>query len=302
MPTGACGIDCDVCKLKVADICSSCGPGDSETAVRKLAAQVRLLGGPCPVLACAQRNHVAYCTRDCRSFPCDNFAAGPYPYSQAYLAMQKRRRRLKPPGRTPSGTVLTVPPEHWEELRTRDVDQLCRRSMATARARRTLLLPVFNRSILVDLENAVLRERINGHWQRIDYPLLELVIQVYLLNVTEAPLTGERVSVHDLKDAHFFQGPHTLKTAPLLEIFGRNLPGFTTAARQLGGTKLELADAAFMFLPLPKIPVCYLLWEGDAEFEANMTVLFDRSIEQHLTADAIWGVVQLVSDLLVMSF
>ena len=119
--------------------------------------------------------------------------------------------------------------------------------------------------------------------------------------MTDTPLAGERVSVHDLKDAHFFQGPHTLKTAPLLELFGRNLPGFTEAAQSLGGTSLQLADAAFKFLPLPKIPVYYLLWEADDEFEANMTVLFDRSIERHLTADAIWGVVQLVSDMLVMS-
>ncbi len=301
MPTGACGIACDVCKLKVADICSSCGPGDSVAAERKLEAQVRLLGAPCPILACARMNRVPYCSRDCRSFPCENFSQGPYPYSEGYLAMQQRRRRQKPPGRTPSGTVLTVPAEYWEELKTRDIDQLCRQSQAVRQSPRELLLPVCNRSILVDLENAVLQEQSEGRWQPVDYPLMELVIQVYLLNVTDAPLTGERVSVNDLKDAHFFQGPHTLKTAPLLEIFGRNLPGFAAAAESLGGTRLELADAAFMFLPLPKIPVTYLLWEADAEFEANMTVLFDRSIEQHLTADAIWGVVQLVSDLLVMS-
>jgi len=301
MPTGACGIDCDVCKLKVAGICSSCGPGNSDTAARKLAAQVRLLGAPCPILACAQNQQIFYCSRDCRSFPCENFSRGPYPYSEGYLAMQKRRRRQKPPGRTPSGTVLTVPAEYWEELKTRDIDQLCRLSLAAPKPPRGLLVPFFNRSILVDLENSALRERIEGRWQPVDYPLLELVMQVYLLNVTETPLTGERVSVHDLKDAHFFQGPHTLKTAPLLEIFGRNLPGFIAAARQLGGAKLDLADAAFMLLPLPKIPVYYLLWEGDEEFEANMTVLFDRSIERHLTADAIWGIVQLVSDMLVMS-
>lgn len=301
MPTGACGIDCDVCKLNVAGICSSCGPGNGETAAGKLEAQVRLLGAPCPILACAQINHAAYCMRDCRSFPCDNFTTGPYPYSRGYLAMQQRRRRQKPPGKTPSGTVLTVPAEYWQELKTRDVDQLCRLSLATPKPPRGLLLPVLNRSILVDLEKAVLRERIDGRWQPLAFPLLELVVQVYLLNVTEAPLTGERVSVHDLKDAHFFQGPHTLKTAPLLEIFGRNLPGFASAAQQLSGTALALADAAFLFLPLPKIPVYYLLWEADEEFEANMTVLFDRSIERHLTADAIWGMVQLVSDLLVMS-
>lgn len=214
--------------------------------------------------------------------------------------MQQRRRPHNQPASTSSGTVLTVPAEYWKELKSRDIDELCRRSLASSRPPRGLLLPFFNRSILVDLENGALRERAAGRWQPVDYPLLELVIQVYLLNVTEAPLTGERVSVHDLRDAHFFQGPHTLKTAPLLEIFGRDRKGFVAAAASLGGSKLELADAAFMFFPLPKIPVIYLLWEGDEEFEANMTVLFDRSIERHLTADAIWGVVQLVSEMLMM--
>ena len=215
--------------------------------------------------------------------------------------MQQRRPTQKPEGPIPSDTVLTVPAAYWNELKKRDLDRLCRLSQATLRPPRGLLLPVCNRSIWVDIDNDTLREQIEGSWQPIDYPLLELVIQVYLLNVTDTPLSGDRISVNDLKDAHFFQGPHTLKTAPLLEIFGRDLPGFTAAARRLGGTKVELADAAFMLLPLPKIPLTYLLWEGDEEFEANMTVLFDRSIERHLTADAIWGTVQLVSDMLVMS-
>jgi hypothetical protein len=215
--------------------------------------------------------------------------------------MRQRRRQHKSPGQTPSGTVLTVPAEYWEALKKRDIEELCRLSLASLKPPRGLLLPFFNRSILVDLESGTLREQVADRWQPVDYPLLELVIQVYLLNVTEAQLTGERVSVRDLKDAHFFQGPHALKTMPLLEIFGRNPDGFAAAATSLGAAKLELADVAFMFLPLPKIPVIYLLWKGDEEFEANMTVLFDRSIERHLTADAIWGVVQLVSDMLLAS-
>jgi len=43
----------------------------------------------------------------------------------------------------------------------------------------------------------------------------------------------------------------------------------------------------------------YLLWEGDEEFEPRISVLFDRSIESHLSADAIWGLVALVSEALL---
>jgi hypothetical protein len=52
-------------------------------------------------------------------------------------------------------------------------------------------------------------------------------------------------------------------------------------------------------MPFPKIPLYYVLWAGDEEFEASLSILFDKSIERHLSADAIWGVVAWVSDALV---
>ncbi len=64
---------------------------------------------------------------------------------------------------------------------------------------------------------------------------------------------------------------------------------------------MDLADAAYRLTPLPKIPLYYLLWEGDEEFKPNLSILFDRSIERHLSADAIWGLVILVSDALLFN-
>ena len=81
MPTGSCGINCDVCKLNLLGTCSSCGPGKSPEAEQKLAAQQRLFGSTCGILACARMNQIDYCLRDCRQFPCDNFSNGPYPFS-----------------------------------------------------------------------------------------------------------------------------------------------------------------------------------------------------------------------------
>ena len=108
MPTGACGIDCGVCRLHLLGTCSVCGPGGSPEASEKMAAQVRILGAPCPILACAVRSHVAYCVRDCERFPCDAFRAGPYPFSEGFLRMQVRRRGEGPASRTPSGDRVKV--------------------------------------------------------------------------------------------------------------------------------------------------------------------------------------------------
>jgi hypothetical protein len=107
------------------------------------------------------------------------------------------------------------------------------------------------------------------------------------------------VSAKELRTGHFFTGPHELKTRSLLKFYGNDLEGFKKAAERAGGEELNLADAAYRFEALPKIPIHYLFWKGDEEFDPRLSVLFDRSIEYHLTADMIWGLVTLVSDVIL---
>jgi hypothetical protein len=47
--------------------------------------------------------------------------------------------------------------------------------------------------------------------------------------------------------------------------------------------------------------VYYLFWQGDAEFDPRISVLFDRSIEEVFSADAIWGLVSRVSTALLQA-
>jgi hypothetical protein len=197
--------------------------------------------------------------------------------------------------------MIKVPPKYWEDLRKMDMNQVCERSLAISNDSGGLLIFFLNNDILVEIENCCLRRIYPDRSEKIDNPLLELVILVYLLNVTHDLLSREMVSVSDLRDAHFFQGPHTLKTGPVLKRYGRDVSGFKKAAESLDGEFLDLADAAYKFSPLPKIPLYYLLWEGDDEFEPHLSVLFDRSIECHLSADAIWGLVNLVSSELLIA-
>ena len=182
-----------------------------------------------------------------------------------------------------------------------DMNRVCECSLAISHDSGGLRFLFLNNDILVDIESRCLRRIYPDRGEKIDNPLLELVVLVYLLNATHDLISREMISVSDLKDAHFFQGPHTLKTAPILKRYGRDLTGFKNAAESLDGEFLDLADAAYKFSPFPKIPLYYLLWEGDDEFEPHLSVLFDRSIEHHLSADAIWGLVNLVSNELLMA-
>jgi hypothetical protein len=86
-----------------------------------------------------------------------------------------------------------------------------------------------------------------------------------------------------------------LDLTPLLERYGNDLNGFKKVAEHLEGQPMDMADAAYRLLPFPRVPVCYLLWEGDEEFQPKLSVLFDRSIERYFSASAIWSLVNLVS-------
>lgn len=296
MPTGACGINCDMCKLRLLALCSTCGPGKSTEAQRKLAAQKAAFGGTCTILACAALNRIDYCLRDCHAFPCENFSAGPYPFSEAFLSMQDRRLNSGPPPLDHNERPIRVPPEYWEALKVRDRNTLLNFTLFQSHPSGALVFRFLREEILVDLENACLKRLEGDTWRSLDDPLLELTTLLYLNHVSSIhPLGRDIVGVKDLKEAHYFKGRHELKLAPLLERYGQDQAGFESAARYYEGTPLDMADTAYRFLPFPRAPLYYLLWRGDAEFEPRISVLFNRSIEDCFSASGIWGLVNLVS-------
>ena len=194
---------------------------------------------------------------------------------------------------------MLVPPQHWADLQAEDMKKLCERSLAVESPPNSLILSLLGREILVDRDEASIKSKKAGSWEKVKDPLLELLILVYLLNAGSDSLQNELISVQELKTAHFFQGPHELRLGPVLTRYGSDAKGFREAAESLGGKPLELADVSYGIPALPKVPLYYLLWEGDEEFEPRISVLFDRSVEKHLAADAIFGIVNLVSEALV---
>lgn len=297
MSTGACGINCDVCQLNLLGLCSTCGPGKSIEAERKLAAQKASFGRACAILECARLNNINYCLRDCGSFPCDNFATGNYPYGQGYLDMQARRRNSGPPPVDPSGRPIHVADELWDNLEKKDLIQLSNYTLADIDSVSGMLVfNVLGKQTLVDVKSRCLRIKDGSGWEKADNPLLELATVVYLTSATAMmPMGNKLVTVRDLKDAHYFEGPATLKTDVILKRYGDDIQGFKSSLEYLDGEPVDMADCAYKLLPFPRIPIYYLLWKADTEFDPRVSVLFDSSIETILTPPAIWSLVNLTS-------
>lgn len=297
MATGACGIQCDVCRLCVRGICSTYGPGTGDEAVRKLAAQEKLLGSPCPILACARLSGIDHCMWDCPGFPCDNFRHGPYPFSESYIAMHERRKDESPKAYAPDGSHLKVDELYWESVLQRDKTTLCNHTFFETVTPDTLQFPFLNETIRINLiRRVLLKPDSNGKWKEYDDSLLALATIMYLKAIDGVfPMGRDIVGVKDLKEGHFFTGPHEFRIQPLLHRYANDLQGFQKAAVRLRGEPVEMADAAYRLLPFPRVPIYFLLWLGDEEFKPRLQVLFDRSIESCLAADAIWALVNRVA-------
>ena len=103
-------------------------------------------------------NRLDYCLRDCSAFPCDNFSGGPYPSSRAFLDMQTRRRRQRPPALDQNRKPIESPAEY---LGTTCSGEICRRSRTSPSLSRIpaggLVIPCLAQELWVDVENRWLK-------------------------------------------------------------------------------------------------------------------------------------------------
>jgi hypothetical protein len=91
---------------------------------------------------------------------------------------------------------------------------------------------------------------------------------------------------------------------PLIQRFTGNPDQLLASAKQLGGLdmtdKIKSADLAILFRPLPRIPVMLMFWDEDKDegFEAQIKLLFDETIVEHLDIESIMFLSERLTQLL----
>lgn len=180
----------------------------------------------------------------------------------------------------------------FEELLGLDPQEVCRRALCDHDAETGCYrVTAFGTGWLVDPR----RERVIAEEEGAEGPSLELGLALvfYLLGAKDEPISGEWVSEKDFPGGTaFFRGPHAIPSHLVAEKFGGDREGFKRACLALAGRPLDMADAAFSFRALPRVPLAALLWVADEEFPAEARVLFDRSLSLHLPLDVIFGLAE----------
>jgi hypothetical protein len=179
---------------------------------------------------------------------------------------------------------------YWESLAKARPNEVCTRTGATySEERKGYFLPVLNQRYLILPEERrifCMRGDLCEEETLRDY--FYLMVLLYLLNAREGEPIRTWISEKELKGGTtFFRGPHALQTEELKNTFGKNPEAFFRAGKRLGGVELLFGDKAFSLTVLPKVPLAYVLWKEDAEFSAQVTVMFDSTIQKHFSLDGV---------------
>ena len=124
--------------------------------------------------------------------------------------------------------------------------------------------------------------------------LEQLCILAYLINASDIPIAGKLVSGEKLDAGQFFfRGPHGLPTPELEEAFGDEPSLLHEVSAALNAEPCEYGDASISLGILPNVPVVFVIWGRDDEFEPRASILFDETASRQLPLDALLAGVQL---------
>lgn len=117
----------------------------------------------------------------------------------------------------------------------------------------------------------------------------QVLILHYLQGCQGSKVEGQWVAYQEIPDGRFYLDAFVQRAKqPLLKAFGSTPDLLPDLAKQLYDAQpFDHGDVSVVVRALPKIPVALLIWRADDEFPPEASILFDRSIQEILSAEDI---------------
>jgi hypothetical protein len=130
---------------------------------------------------------------------------------------------------------------------------------------------------------------------------IQALILTYLDAADGTPPSGRWIAYRELPNGMFyanaFRGYAENQLVRELEadgphrIDGQHKPdglhSFHRAAKQLGGREIAIGDAGYAFRVLPRIHIAAVYWQGDEDFGAQASILFEDSSVHYMSTDGL---------------
>ena len=127
--------------------------------------------------------------------------------------------------------------------------------------------------------------------------LWEKILVLHYFSTSDgSPMAGDHISFKEVREAMLYL-PNFEKraVAPLLGRFGANPEQILEPAQRLGGRKEDLGDFSVAIPVFPRVPITLVFWKQDEEFEARLSILFDRTVVRYLPTEDIVLSTQMMS-------
>lgn len=116
----------------------------------------------------------------------------------------------------------------------------------------------------------------------------KIIVLHYINNASGAPFAGDKVAYGDIPACMHYDPVFEKRVLrPLVNAFGNDKYAFLEAGRTMGAKEEVFGDASFTLFAFPKVPITFILWEGDGEFPPSAKALFDPSITGYLPLEDI---------------
>jgi hypothetical protein len=119
----------------------------------------------------------------------------------------------------------------------------------------------------------------------LDTFVVKLLALLYMSNAMAIPLANQWVPYRELKDGLFYTKSFSDTVEDrICRRFSSDLEAMRTACLELGGREVDQGDLGMVVNTFNRLPLLFILWSGDEEFEPNARILFDSSATNYLNA------------------
>jgi len=171
-----------------------------------------------------------------------------------------------------------------ERMRSADLGTQAARAGATPGVN-GLSLRYFGREIIASPETG----RVTTAGEGLALPVWEQILVLhYLLGAVDGLAQDARdwVAFRELPEAAFYDSAFRQQVSlPLAERFGAAPEALQRLQGRWDTERGEQGDASLVFPALPHVGLCFQIWAGDEDFQAEANVLFSRSTGRCLTAE-----------------
>jgi len=169
-----------------------------------------------------------------------------------------------------------------EELLNASIKERCKAAGISCEDfphRSAVAIPFIDETIAITIPTFVFKSSKNANVTLVT----KIILLHYLNKASGATPEGDLIPYEDIPGlGHYFPVYEKRVLKPLQAAFGNDRHTFLDAGLSLGAIQQQYGDASFTIEALPRIPITFILWEGDSEFPPLVRTLFDPTIPGYL--------------------